>query len=113
MKVDRIELHERLWQDADRLKRVTIHQKQLSEEYGVTHATMNIAVRDLEKQGRIRKVAAKMRNVGIYVVRDPAAFEHEFEGVLTPGVGVLRCKKCGELEKIGKHIVGAYRAIVP
>lgn len=110
MKVDRLDLHDRLWEESDRWKRIEIHQKKLSEEYGVTHPTMNIAIRDLEKQGRIRRVASKKRNVGIYVVRDPATFEHEFEGVLVPGIGVERCKRCGELLQIGEHIVGAHRA---
>lgn len=110
MKIDRLELHERFWQESDRLKRIVIHQKTLSEEYGVTHATMNIAVRELEKQGRIRKVAAKKRNVGIYIVRDPAEFEHEFEPVTVPGIGVQRCRRCGDLEVVGNHIVGAHRA---
>lgn len=101
--IDRLALHEELWKRADHFGKLEIYQKLLAEELGVTQATMSLIIKDLVGDGRIKKVSAKKRNVGTYVVRDPTLFEHEFEPVHVPGINVERCARCGDLEQVGRH----------
>lgn len=102
-KVDRLALHERFWAQADRFGKVEIYQKGLAEELHLTAPTVSLIMKELVEEGRIRKVASKRRNVGVYAVRDPANFDHEFIPVTVPGVGVERCDRCGELQPLGNH----------
>lgn len=104
MKVDRYDLHDHLWDKADRFGRCLIYQKELASELDITQATMSLIVKELTESGRIKKIAAKQRNIGIYVVRDPTQFEHRFEPIEIPGMNVMRCKRCGDLEQVGFHL---------
>lgn len=76
----------------------------LAGKVGVTQATMSLIIKDLKDVGRIRKIAAKANNVGVYVVRDPAGFEHEFEPTEPTVVpDVFRCGVCGEFKDYELH----------
>jgi DNA-binding Lrp family transcriptional regulator len=102
--IDRIELHRYLWMQATRNGRVEIYQKSLAEKIGVTQATMSLIIKDLKESGRIRKISSKANNVGIYAVRDPAMFEHEFDPTEpTVAANVFRCGVCGEFEDHELH----------
>ena len=102
--IDRVALHCDLWSKSDRLNRIEIYQKELAQTLGVTQATMSLIIKDLVEDGRVRKIASKPRNVGIYVVRDPAQFEHTFDGQAIFGFPNLeRGKLCGALFAGGPH----------
>lgn len=105
LSVDRVALHRRLWADTDRFGKTEIYQIALAKELDVTKPTMSLIIKDLVTDGRIRKVAARKRNIGIYIVRDPALFDHPFVPVPVPGIGVDRCEICGDLERVGKHLM--------
>lgn len=102
--VSRPDLHQLLWSRSDRFGRVEVYQKELAEEIGVTQATMSLVMKDLVETGRVKKIAAKRRNVGIYTIRDPKSYPHPFEGQTVPGVGIERCKVCGDLLQVGPHV---------
>lgn len=69
--INRHEIHEYLWENRDRFDQVRIHQKQFADYIGCTSATMCHIIADLTDQGRITKVAAEEKNVGIYRISDP------------------------------------------
>lgn len=104
MKVDRYELHQRFWDEADRLGRCLIYQKELAAQLDVTQATMSIIIGELVDEGRIKKISAKQRNIGVYLIRDPILFPHAFDPVSIPGLDVVRCRKCGDLYPVGRHL---------
>lgn len=105
VKIDRVTLHRNLWERADRFGKVEIHQRTLSEELDVTNVTVSLIIKELVEDERIRKVAARKGNIGVYVVKDPNLFAHPFEEYEVPGIGVKRCRICGELEQVGKHLL--------
>ena len=102
-KVDRLALHERFWERMDRFGKIEIYQKGLAEELNLTTPTMSIIMKEVVGEGRIKKIASKRRNVGVYTVRDPARFEHVFIPFYVPGIDVERCERCGELFSNGQH----------
>lgn len=73
--VNRVEVHEYLWSISNSRNKVQVYQKELAEKLGITQATMSYVMRDLSKEGRLKKVAAKANNVGVYVISDPEDFE--------------------------------------
>lgn len=105
VKIDRVTLHRALWEKADRFGKVEIHQKTLADELGVTNVTVSLIIKELVEEERVRKVAAKKGNVGIYVIKDPTGFAHPFEDYEVPGIGIHRCLVCGELEQVGQHLL--------
>jgi DNA-binding MarR family transcriptional regulator len=69
--MDHQKLHQRLWDDSRRGGRIEIHQRKLSEDLGVTQATMCAAIQVLVEQGALKKIASRKTNIGVYVVREP------------------------------------------
>ncbi len=102
--VDRLALHQSLWSRSDRFGKIQILQTELAEELGIAKPTMSNIIGELVQEGRIKKVAARKRNVGVYMILDPAEFDHEFVPVTVPGIEIERCKVCGDLEKVGHHV---------
>lgn len=102
--VDRLALHQELWKRCDRFGKIQILQGELADELGITKPTMSNIIRDMSEEGRLKKVAAKKRNIGVYQIKDPAEFDHAFQAELVPGIEIERCKLCGELEKVGLHV---------
>lgn len=103
--VDRLALHSYLWSIADRSAKVTIYQKALAEKMQITQATMSICVRELAAEGRIKKIAARANNVGVYQIMDPSLYPHEYsKGQESPVPGLFRCAICGEFDQTGNHI---------
>ncbi len=72
--LSRTELHDELWAARDRSGKVKIYQKQLAIHLGISQSHMSRVITDMEAQGRIKKIGARYRNVGIYLIRDPAEF---------------------------------------
>lgn len=72
--LDRQKVHETLWEARDRGGKVQIYQKQFAGFLGISVTHMSRVIRDFEQEGRIKKIAARYRNVGVYVIRDPADF---------------------------------------
>lgn len=72
--INRLAVHTQLWEARDRMGRVKIHQSQFAEHLGISIYQMNRVIRDFEEEGRLKKIAAKYRNVGVYVVTDPVEF---------------------------------------
>lgn len=103
--VDRVAVHMALWDKSDRQHKIEIYQKELAQKMSITQATMSLVIKDLSEEGRIKKIASRPRNVGVYVVRDPADFEHEFDAYSVTGFENLeRCRLCGFLQGMGKHL---------
>lgn len=102
--IDRVQLHCTLYERADRFGKLEIYQKALAEQLQVTQATMSLIIKELVQEGRIKKVASRPQNVGVYVIRPPAAFEHEFDPYHVPGIDIERCKLCGGILEGGPHL---------
>lgn len=73
--VDIQKLHRQIWDARDRRGLVKIYQKAFARHVGVTVYTMSRLMRQLSEEGRIKKVGARYRNVGIYKVNDPVEWE--------------------------------------
>lgn len=72
--IDRQEVHAKIWAARDKSGRVKIYQKRFAESLHISQYHMSRIIREFEEQGRIKKIAARYRNIGIYVVEDPAMF---------------------------------------
>lgn len=72
--IDRNSLHNQLWDARDRHNRVKIHQRKFAKFLGITHTHMCRIIGDFEEEGRIRKIAAREKNVGVYLITDPAEY---------------------------------------
>lgn len=68
------EIHEKLWEKADRLGRLRILQKDFAEEVGVTHFAITRLFKRMEEEGRMKKMASHKGNTWTYAIRDPASF---------------------------------------
>lgn len=82
LKLDAI--HEEIWQSRNRNNKVTIYQKKFAAHLHISVFTMSRKIKELEESGRIKKIGARYRNVGVYIVNDPAEFSGKNNG-LTPG----------------------------
>lgn len=103
--INRVALHTYLWGITDRSGKVTIYQKALAEKMSISQATMSICVRELVAEGRIKKIASRANNVGVYQVMDPSSYPHEYtQGQGSPVPGLFRCAVCGEFDETGNHI---------
>lgn len=78
--LDRMEVHQKIWAARDRRGRVKIYQKQFAEHLGISIYHMSRIIKEFEEQGRLKKIAARYRNVGVYVVSDPVAFGNGLSG---------------------------------
>lgn len=81
--LDRKKVHAELWAARDRHGRVKIYQKQFAEHLAISVSHMSRIIQEFEEDGRIKKVGARYRNVGIYAITDPALFG-EVSGLSTP-----------------------------
>lgn len=75
VRVDVRALHKTIWDARDRRNLVQIHQIKFARFLGLSGPTLNRHLKNFEREGRIKKVGARRRNVGIYLVVDPAEFE--------------------------------------
>lgn len=64
-----------MWADTDVRGKVVLVQKDLAAELGLSKFVMCRIIGSLEDDGRIKKIASRYKNVGVYTVRDPAEFE--------------------------------------
>lgn len=74
-RIKRSDIHEQLWAARNRKDCVKIHQKTFATFIGTTGPNMCEIIKDLSEQKRIKKIAARKGNIGIYLVRDPAEFD--------------------------------------
>lgn len=74
IKFDRQKLHQDMWDARDRNGKLQIFQKEWAKTHDITHFVMCRVMKDFEDEGRIKKIGARYRNVGIYVIYDPADF---------------------------------------
>ena len=72
--LSRDEVHKKLWEARNRSGKVRILQKDFAVFLGISQTHMSRVLRDLQAEGRIKKVGARYRNVGIYAIKDPAEF---------------------------------------
>lgn len=76
--IDREALHKIIWEASDRRNhKIKIVQKDFAVFYGIAVTHMSRLIKEFEKEGRLKKVGARYRNVGVYVVRDPDTFNLE------------------------------------
>jgi DNA-binding MarR family transcriptional regulator len=64
-----------LWEHADRLGRIRVHQGDLAQELGYEAKYLAKVMKDLERAGRIKKIRTAIGNVGTYAVKDPSSGE--------------------------------------
>lgn len=69
--IDMDGMHRFLWRRADHTGRLRIQQRQFAEELGIAHETVCRLLKRMADQGRIKKIAAKAHNVGVYSVKNP------------------------------------------
>lgn len=84
MKHDRQKLHETLWSRTDSHGKITLVQKDFAKETGIDVFQLCRIIGEFEEEGRMKKIAARYRNVGVYVVRDPARWS---AGAVPEGAG--------------------------
>lgn len=72
--IDRDAIHRKIWAASDRNHKVKIVQKDFAVFCGIAVTHMSRLIKEFEKDGRLKKVGARYRNVGVYVVRDPDTF---------------------------------------
>lgn len=82
--LDKDHIHQILWEAKDRQGRLKIHQRKFSAWLGITHTTLCRVLAEFEKQGRIKRVATRYRNVGIYQIEDPETWDAP-KGIGHPG----------------------------
>lgn len=70
-KVDKQELHRRLWERTDRLGRVRIKWIDIANEYGITKFTMSRIAAKMEEDGLIEKIGTGYQNICMYKVNKP------------------------------------------
>lgn len=69
--VDRDALHRYLWERTNSRARIHIHQTKLAEALNVTRGTMYRVMKEMVDAGRMHKVEALPRNVGVFVIANP------------------------------------------
>lgn len=72
--VDVLAIHQELWDARKRNGTVQIYQKKFAAHLNLSQYHMSRVIRRMTEEGRIKKIAARYRNVGIYQVMDPADF---------------------------------------
>lgn len=97
--IDRDGIHRYLWSISNSRNRVQIHQGTLAERYEITQATMSRVMKELAKEGRLKKVASKANNVGVFVITDPGEFPHAFNRDVSG-----YCNVCDEAEGADIHV---------
>lgn len=72
--IDHQRLHEMLWKKADSTGRLLIHQSDLREQLAVSNATLCRILQRMANEGRLKKIAARKGNIGVYVLQNPEGF---------------------------------------
>lgn len=85
--IDRPEIHLKIWNARDRSGKVKIYQKQLALHLRISAPQLCRIIKEFETSGRIKKVGSTYRNVGVYVVRDPADFPPSEKKLKSTGLG--------------------------
>lgn len=85
--IDRAAIHKKIWDARDRRGLVKIYQKQFAQHLGISAPHMSRIIAEMIEQGRLKKVGARYRNVGVYDVRDPADFPPPETKLRQTGVG--------------------------
>lgn len=73
--LDHDALHQYFWRHRDARGRTTIHVTQLAVLLGTSRQFLDAHVSQMAAQGRLRRVAAKVTNIGVYEVADPASWD--------------------------------------
>lgn len=72
--IDRQAVHVKIWEARSKNGSVKIYQKKFAEACGISQYHMSRIIREFEAEGRLKKIGARYRNIGIYAVEDPAKF---------------------------------------
>lgn len=73
-RVDRDALHQFLYERSNSRSQIRINQTELATQLDVTRGTMYRVLKEMLEAGRLRKVEALERNVGVYQIVDPAVW---------------------------------------
>ncbi len=73
VRLDKNAVHRELWAEAVKNRKhwVTIHQRKFAAHLGIRNTWLCIVLAEFAEEGRIRRVANKHRNVGVYEIADP------------------------------------------
>lgn len=85
--IDRADIHKKIWDARDRRGLVKVYQKAFAASLGLSTPHMSRIMKELQEQGRIKKVGARYRNVGVYSVRDPSEFDPPETALRKTGLG--------------------------
>lgn len=80
VKADRDAIHQQIWDARDRRNLVKIHQGDFAHHLGLSGPHLCRIMKEFERDGRIKKIGSRYRNVGVYEVRDPESYT----GLSTP-----------------------------
>lgn len=85
--IDRPEIHRKLWNARDRSGKCKIYQKVFAAHLKISAPQLCRIIKEFEESGRIKKVGSTYRNVGVYVIRDPADFPPSEKKLQSTGLG--------------------------
>lgn len=74
-RVDRDALHRFLYERSNSRSQIKINQTDLAVQLDITRGTMYRVLKEMVEAGRLRKVEALERNVGVYQIVDPALWQ--------------------------------------
>lgn len=74
VRADRDEIHRKLWEARDRRDLVQIHQGRFAAHLGLTGPHLCRILKEFESVGRVKKIGARYRNVGVYQISDPETY---------------------------------------
>ena len=72
--ISKPDLHQLLFDRSGRARKLQLNQKELAKELGIPHDALNRVVKQIEAEGRIKKIGARKDNIGVYAVKDPDEF---------------------------------------
>lgn len=71
------EVHELLYQRADRHKRFRFDHTRLAEDLGVNRWTISRMVKRFVEDGRIRQITNSKYRGGVFIIEDPTGFRKD------------------------------------
>lgn len=83
-RVDRDALHQFLYDRSNSKSQIRINQTELATQLDVTRGTMYRVVKEMLDTGRLRKVEALEKNVGVYQIVNPGLWQAQQTGTSPP-----------------------------
>lgn len=72
--LDRHGLHVWLWENSDRMGRITVRGPELSDQLGITKFHLSRILGELQEAGRMKLLARGKAKIPTFIIADPAAW---------------------------------------